>query len=228
MPVETRPRPTKPSIPLHNAVELANTLRTELLPYCERVWVGGSVRRRKEYVGDIELVCIPKPGIPTVQEPTGQASFMGSQDSKRTPVDDLLTAYLQREIAEPESPWKFRLNTLGRSSFGPKNKLLEYNHCPVDIFSGTWANFGMLFFVRTGDAEWIKQVMAELKRKKRHGHPYGGVGYVLPQEQKKRGIPAEWLVPEEERIFELLGWPFTNPADRTGQTAIELRRQHIG
>ena len=37
---------TKPSIPLQDATKLAHDLRVELLPYFERVWIGGSVRRR--------------------------------------------------------------------------------------------------------------------------------------------------------------------------------------
>src|SRR5512145_1569634 len=48
------------NIPLLVATTLAAKVVAQLAPYCERVEVAGSVRRRKDVVGDIELVAIPK------------------------------------------------------------------------------------------------------------------------------------------------------------------------
>ena len=39
-----------------------------------------------------------------------------------------------------------------------------------------------------------------------------------------RKILAQFLCPNEERVFEILGWPWVDPWDRTEETAIELRR----
>jgi DNA polymerase/3'-5' exonuclease PolX len=54
---------TKPStsrIPLARAVSIAETTQAALAPHCERIAIAGSVRRRKAFVGDLELVCIPR------------------------------------------------------------------------------------------------------------------------------------------------------------------------
>ena len=43
------------------AIEIAEKVKTLLLPHCERVEIAGSVRRKKTDVKDIEIVAIPKP-----------------------------------------------------------------------------------------------------------------------------------------------------------------------
>ncbi len=212
-------------------MKLANDLRAELLPFCDRVWTAGSVRRRKEFVGDVELVCIPKPGIGQSEplNPEGQGALFGAPTPrlKPLPVDDQLTVYLAEKTSDPDSPWKLRPDRNGRTSYGLKNKFLTYNGSPIDVFSGTWATFGMLFFVRTGDAGWVKEVMAKFKRNDRHAHPYGGVEFFVQVGHGTRNaITAEYLCQTEERVFELLKWPFTNPVDRTQEEARRLRRTH--
>jgi DNA polymerase/3'-5' exonuclease PolX len=46
---------------LETAREIAERVKAELAPYCERIEIAGSVRRGKAEVGDIEIVAIPKP-----------------------------------------------------------------------------------------------------------------------------------------------------------------------
>jgi DNA polymerase (family 10) len=54
------------------AEDLAARIAAELAPVCERIEIAGSIRRRRETVGDIELVCIARhspsliPGVPGV------------------------------------------------------------------------------------------------------------------------------------------------------------------
>jgi DNA polymerase/3'-5' exonuclease PolX len=42
------------------ATVIAERVKAELAPYCERIEIAGSVRRRKPQVKDIELVAIPR------------------------------------------------------------------------------------------------------------------------------------------------------------------------
>lgn len=42
------------------AFTVAQTLYGRLLPFCERIEIAGSIRRRKAQIGDIELVAIPR------------------------------------------------------------------------------------------------------------------------------------------------------------------------
>ena len=46
---------------LEQALEIAERVKKELSPFCERIEIGGSIRRRKPIVGDIEIIVIPKP-----------------------------------------------------------------------------------------------------------------------------------------------------------------------
>ena len=52
---------SKIELPLAQAKEIAEQYRYALQPSCERVEIVGSVRREKEIVGDIEILCVPKP-----------------------------------------------------------------------------------------------------------------------------------------------------------------------
>ena len=50
----------KERIPLAEGVKLANEVVALLETSCERLEVAGSIRRQKETVGDVEIVCIPR------------------------------------------------------------------------------------------------------------------------------------------------------------------------
>jgi DNA polymerase/3'-5' exonuclease PolX len=45
---------------LERAQIIANQVKEKLEPYCERIETAGSIRRRRPWVKDIDLVCIPK------------------------------------------------------------------------------------------------------------------------------------------------------------------------
>ena len=59
-----------------DAIKIANKVKEELAPHCERIEIGGSIRRKKAIVKDIEIIVIPKPyevglfnsGIATIVE----------------------------------------------------------------------------------------------------------------------------------------------------------------
>jgi DNA polymerase/3'-5' exonuclease PolX len=51
---------SKTQRPLPEAERVAAAIVADLAPFCARIQVAGSVRRRKEVVGDIELVAIPR------------------------------------------------------------------------------------------------------------------------------------------------------------------------
>ncbi|WP_298266060.1 hypothetical protein [uncultured Lutibacter sp.] len=43
------------------AIIIAEKIKKQLAPHCERIEIAGSIRRKKPNVGDIEIVAIPKP-----------------------------------------------------------------------------------------------------------------------------------------------------------------------
>lgn len=46
---------------LMRAKQIAESVKAQLEPHCERIEIAGSIRREKSDVGDIEIVAIPKP-----------------------------------------------------------------------------------------------------------------------------------------------------------------------
>ena len=139
------------------ATQIAEELKARLEPSCERIVIAGSIRRQRPYVGDIELLCIPK--------------CNGFVDQ----LDRSVEALLKRGIFD------FRRNKLGSKVYGPKNKLLL--HVPtgfgVDIFSTTEECWAVSLVVRTGGAETNKRIATAALRKGWSWHAYGR-GFTSP------------------------------------------------
>ena len=106
-------------------------LRQQLAPYCERIEIAGSIRRRKPECGDIELVAIPK------IEPV--VDLLGETVDQRSLLDQVL---LDRYTV-----------LKGKDKY----KQVLVDDVPVDIFiqpdPATW---GVNFAIRTGSADFAK------------------------------------------------------------------------
>jgi DNA polymerase (family 10) len=57
-----QPSPTLPRLSLANGEAIAAKIISALAPMCERIEVAGSIRRRRQSVGDVDIVLLPKPG----------------------------------------------------------------------------------------------------------------------------------------------------------------------
>ena len=138
---------------LKKARAIAEELKALLQSSCDRIEVGGSIRRQKPFPNDIELLCIPR--------------FVDGVDQLDREIGALV---VQRILG-------LRLNKRGSRVYGPKNKLMV--HVPsgiaVDIFSSTEANWGMALFVRTGPREWNIRAMSRFRKLGMLGHAYGGI-----------------------------------------------------
>ena len=168
---------------------MAEQLTTLLRPSCERIEVAGSVRRKKEMVGDVELLVIPKAAV---QSPLWL---------EREALDSRVMELMEQKILG------YRLNEKGRKSYGRWNKMLV--HVPsgigVDLFSTTVENFGMALMVRTGSAAFVVQFMTRLKSLGKAGHAYGGISI---------SDGTEMTCPTEEIVFRELLWRFRPPEER--------------
>lgn len=172
---------------LGHAQVVAWTVAAELRPFCERIEIAGSVRRRKATCKDAEIVCIPKPG---------------RRDLFGVVLSDQVTDYLESQIGRGH--WQKRPNIRGIMTFGPSNKLVTFDNFAVDIFSTTARNWGMTLLVRTGSAEFNKRAFTRFLQLGLEGHAYGGV--------TKGGVEID--CPDEETVFRLLGWEFAEPEAR--------------
>ncbi|MBA7672485.1 hypothetical protein ES703_80662 [subsurface metagenome] len=136
---------------LERAKAIAEEVKSLLEPGCERIEIGGSIRRRKPDVGDIELLAIPK--------------YVAGVDQLDKEIGAL---FIQRLLC-------YRRNKRGRITYGPKNKLLL--HIPtgigVDIFSTTEECWPVALVVRTGGKQTNIRISMAAQEMGYQFHAYG-------------------------------------------------------
>jgi DNA polymerase (family 10) len=162
-------------VKLEQALTIAERVRAELLPHCERVEIAGSVRRRKPEVGDIEIVAIPKP------------YDVGLFSSGIALVVD------RWPIVRGHLPCKYTQRTLPEG-------------IALDLFFATPENWGLIFAVRTGSADFSHEALA-CRWVKLGYHSKDG----MLHDRENNPVPVR----EEEDLFALLGRPWIPPEARS-------------
>lgn len=143
---------------LYRAQLIAEELKALLAPECQRITTAGSIRRRKPFVGDIEILAVPKyvDGIDQLDE-----------EIKKLMAERLLG---------------YRRNVRGSITYGPKNKLLV--HLPsgtgVDVFSTDEECWWVSLVVRTGGEITNRRIATAAIRKGWHLQAYGR-GFSTPR-----------------------------------------------
>jgi len=135
---------TRQKLPLAVAAPLAAKIIAELRPHCVRVEIAGSIRRRRDEVGDIEVLAVPDVGV----------DLLGEEDD-----DTMLDLKIQSLFNE------------GRLKPGPRNgpqwKTLEIGHWPgvmLDLFivdGNPPDSWGVQLAIRTGPADLAKALVTE-------------------------------------------------------------------
>lgn len=102
--MSTNTQSKKGQLTLANARRIAGWLIRELEPSCERIEVAGSIRRKTDTVGDVEIVVIPR-----VRMLGQQLGLFG--ESALVTVNDLdrqLEQMIERKVIQREIPfgWK--------------------------------------------------------------------------------------------------------------------------
>lgn len=113
-------------MPYAKALAYANDFIYQIRPLCERIEVAGSLRRQKEEVGDIEIVCISR----TIKT----ANLFGEDVSIQA-------------IEEIGAMFKLLKN-------GPHYKQLDMGGYHIDLFITSPAQWGVIFTIRTGSADF--------------------------------------------------------------------------
>lgn len=190
----------KPRWPHAQAWSVAKELLETFLPACEPSYcvIAGSLRRRKETVGDIELLYIPR-----LQFRYDPADMFASVIANL--ADDVIR-YLEA-VRELER----RKNILGRQSFGPENKLMLHRRSGigVDLFSTLpecWWNY---LVCRTGPAELNTEIARRAKARGWMWNPTGE-GFSRPD-----GLGRESVRMNSEReVLEFVGFKYCEPWER--------------
>lgn len=132
---------------LADAEALLGDLLPLVQPACSQLVVAGSVRRRKETVGDLEIVCTPRY--------LEQASLFGDAPGKSRVdlLDEVVTTLIGQGVLAD------RLNKLGHAARGERYKRLSFRGTGVDLFCSDADRFGLVLAIRTGPAEWSKRLV---------------------------------------------------------------------
>jgi DNA polymerase/3'-5' exonuclease PolX len=172
-------------IPLETAEAIANEIVALLLPYCERIEIAGSIRRRSPFVGDIKIVCLP-----ILSQPWDGGGY------------DIWQRLRELRGTGELVPRSDRRERVAWSERYIRAIYIQHN-APVDIFIANALNWGYILAVRTGSA-----VFSQLLAIRWVSLGYNGTGGFLMKEG--RIIP----VPEEEDLFRLLALEYVPPAER--------------
>lgn len=174
--------------------EIARAVAEELVrllqPNCLWVEIVGSLRRKKETVGDIELLCVPK--------------YMESSAELWPQLVDCLDEEIKKWIRL--DVLDFRRGMRGQIIYGRKNKLLVHvpSGIPVDIFSTDAGCWPVALVVRTGPKESNMRIAREAMKKGWRFHAYGrgftrGEGITIPCHSERavfEKVGLEYLPPE--------------------------------
>ena len=155
------------------ALKIAEKTKAQLAPFCWRIEIAGSIRRKKPEVKDIEIVAIPKlydVGIFS----SGIATVVNKWPKVK---GELHCKYTQRILPE-----------------GIK----------LDLFFAEVGNWGLIYAIRTGSADYSHKVLA--------------LGWVKNGFHSKDGMlnynGKEIAVLEEEDLFKRAGVKYIEPEFR--------------
>jgi DNA polymerase/3'-5' exonuclease PolX len=191
----------KPKVPYDKAVAVAKELRAILSPFCEQCKIVGSLRRGRKFVGDIELLFIPK----LAPDPsTFFGALMGTASADMIDMAETTINRLVKDGVLAKRP-----NVNGSLCWGKQNKLAVHtaSGIPVDFFATTQANWFVSLVIRTGGKRTNLALTMGANRRGLTLHAYGsGFGRLSDGEH----IPAR----SEQEVFQIAGVPFVEPALR--------------
>ena len=171
----------------------------------ERIAVAGSLRRRLPMCGDVEIVAIPK--ISEVETVTTELL----EDRVETAEVDNLHEALNVLLATGAVQKKL-LGAKGVTRWGPKAKALVFEGVPFDVYATDPEIWGWTLVLRTGPAEFTKQLVQRRGDKtvdRRPGLLPDGLYFEGGIRSRLSGLLIP--TPEEEDVFRVLGIDYRDP-----------------
>lgn len=185
-------------IPWAEARALADELLVLLGPYCERLEVVGSIRRKRPTIGDIELLAVPK------QTEVMATDLFGERPDQAVTLDEL---HDRCNALFTEHVLSTRLDKNGRRAFGHKYKRLHYRGVGLDLFAVLKpAQWGVLSVIRTGSADFSHRLVTPVEQ---GGWMPGDLYCRDGSLWTTQGDPI--LTPQEIHVFDALGRPYVPP-----------------
>jgi len=183
------------------AKEIADTLVETLEPFCERIFIAGSIRRQKSLVKDIEIVCEPKRVFI-------QTELFGN--GKYAVIPEFHKAI--REVSEKVVKGKVD---------GRYMQIRLKSGITLDMFMPQRDDFYRQFAIRTGSGAFSQTVIARAWVKKgwcgtanglRKRNDYMEDGNPWEGSRVGHELPPVWQ--SEEDFFDWLGLKWVDPKDR--------------
>jgi DNA polymerase/3'-5' exonuclease PolX len=186
--------------PLAEAVPIAEKFVGFLRKHCSAIMVVGSIRRRKPFVKDIELLFVSKRGGQI--DPTDLFKHSIARPAADIAIDKLIELGVIKK----------RPNTLERETWGEMNKLAVHvkSGMPVDFFATTADNWWNSVVVRTGPKQSNKAIAGAAIAKGWHWHAYGN-GFT--RNDGRASIDCH-QVESEADCFQFVGLPYQEPWKR--------------
>lgn len=199
---------------LATAKKIAISAGNKLLPFCDRLNIAGSIRRGKQEVGDIELVCQPK------RVKVGLVDLFG-QDTRKEEVsaEFIKTANSLGKVIKGKGDGRMMQIELDNPYGGVRTVML-------DLFMPMPYDYYRIFAIRTGSADYSAKIITGgwIKRGWRgtvdglrleiecagSKNPEGKVTWKCITD--KPNLPPVWN--SEEEFFDWIGVQFIPPAIR--------------
>ena len=188
---------------LAEAQKIAEATRALLEPFCERLEVAGSIRRKRPICNDVDIVAIPK-----VKE---HKNLLGEIDSREDLLRQALIDYARAN--RPKVFW-----TSGKEpEKGAQNLILQGPKCQLDVWLATPATWTTRLITRTGSMQhniWVaKRALARRCKFYSYEGLYSFAAGALMQPDS------------EERFYEALGLPFIPPEKREATHLMRLETE---
>lgn len=189
---------------ISNAEATAQIVINRLKPFCSKIEIAGSIRRKKEVVGDIEIVCIPN------RKDLYHNGDLFSQPAKNN-------GHLSANFAQAA-------NSMGTVLKGnPTGRYMQIELITginLDLFMTTEEDYFRQLAIRTGPSEFSHKVIATTWSKK----GWCGTEFGLRRQTECARLNGLWRLgipnsiaekppvwQSEEEFFKWLGLAYTKP-----------------
>lgn len=199
----------KEKFPRSDAEKLAEQLKSasgyNLASFCERWEIAGSIRRKKAFVSDVEVVYIarmvPKKSASTSQQDFG---FIPSEVGKVSALKEELDALIERGILEK------RIFKKGKTMYGQHLQFVRHveTGIPIDFFACCHETWHTTMVSRTGPKALNTELATRANTQGYNWNP-GGKGFTKMSDESVV-VP----VSSEEEAFQFVGLPCLPPEER--------------
>lgn len=196
---------------LDHATEISSRIVLSLSPYCDRIHIAGSIRRKKPDVKDIEIVCQPR---------RERGDLFGGTEMYTMSFGFAVMALIKGDISKMIKGYNTR-NPMPRYV-----QLALPEGINLDLFMPSPHDYFRQLAIRTGSASYSQHIIAKAWRRLGWVGTEHGLRLEKECDGKERDGKIKWtcliknptLPPaweSEEDFFAWLKVPFVSPEDRS-------------